>query len=155
MRAGSHTRERERESDLRVQRDCLPPELVEALAADDVARHHHERREQPLAGVHVAHHPRRRPRATPGPHRHRHGQRRGVGAVVVVAGHGAGPRRESSHPGEGHSRRHARCPRSLALAGGWLARTEKRGAEASGKRVVWWSWRVGVRLRAKGGREKR
>ena len=114
---GEQEQEPKRATDLRVQRDCLPPELVEAFAADDVARHHHERREQPLALVHVAHHPRRRPqrpRAGPGPRRQRHRQHGGVG-VVVVAGHGAGPRRESSHPGEGHSRRHALCPRSLLL----------------------------------------
>ena len=90
---------------LRVQRDCLPPQLVEALAADDVARHHHQRREQTLAGVHVAHHPRRRPkrpRTRPAP---RHGHHR-VGGIAG-AGHGAGPRRECPHPGEGHSGRHA------------------------------------------------
>jgi hypothetical protein len=97
-------RRRKAEGHLGVQRDGLPPELVEALASDDVARHHHKRREQPLPRVHVAHHLRRRPqrpRGT-GPRRHRHGQSR-----AVIAGHGAGPRGQSSDPGsrscEGHS----------------------------------------------------
>lgn len=96
---------------LGVQRDGLAPELVEALASNDVAHHHHQGREDALALVYIAH-PGGRPKGPrrPRPRRHRHGQRR----AVVVTGHRARPRRKSSQP-VGHRRSHLCSPSSSPL----------------------------------------